>query len=358
MRRVPLSRLTPEMILAKPVYHIDSLMLKVGTRDLGRYVSGLTRLGITHLYVTDKLSEDIIIEDAISWETRLNCKGVLFATMNRLSGQGVLDTDELSVSADKMMDDILTNEGILISMNEIGTIDDSTFDHSINAAIYAMILAKRLGYPRARTKKLAMGALLHDIGKTLVNQKILYKPGKLTAAEFEHVKQHTVLGYEALKKNDGLTEISRVMALSHHERLDGSGYPHGLKADDIHEFVRIASIVDVYDALISERCYHKKRTVYEAVSVMKAEAIGRMDVGLLTTFVKCLAIYPNGTMVKLSDGMTGIVKSQNDQMPYRPVVRIIQDAEGRPLSVHEVNLAKIPELKIQEARYVDEEENY
>lgn len=358
MRRIPLSKLTPEMILAKPVYHIDSLMLKTGTRDLGRYVTGLKRLGITHLYVTDKLSEDIVIEDAVSWETRLNCKGVLFSTMNRLSEQGILDTEELSSSADRMMDEILANNEILISMNEIGTSDDSTFDHSINAAIYAMILAKHLGYPRTRTKKLVMGALLHDIGKTLVDQKILYKPGSLTQEEFEHVKLHTVRGYEALKKNDELTEISRLMALSHHERLDGSGYPYGMKADEIHEFVRIAAIVDVYDALISERCYHKKRTVYEAVSVMKQEAVGKMDVSLLTSFVKCLAIYPNGTLVKLSDGTTGIVRHQNEQMPYRPVVRIIQDGEGKAVPVYEVNLAKVQTLKIEEARYVDEEENY
>lgn len=358
MRKVPLSKLTPEMILAKPVYHIESLMLKVGTRDLGRYVTGLTRLGITHLYVTDRLSEDIVIEDAISWETRLNCKGVLFSTINRLSDQGVLDTESLSASADRILDEILANEGILISMNEIGTSDDSTFDHSVNAAIYALILAKRLGYPRARAKKLAMGALLHDVGKTLIDQKILYKPDRLTPEEFEHVKLHTVRGYEALKKNDGLTEISRVMALSHHERLDGSGYPYGLKGEDLHEFVRIASIVDVYDALISERCYHKKRTVYEAVSVMKSEAVGRMDVGLLTSFVRCLAIYPNGTLVKLSDGTTGIVRKQNDQMPYRPVVRVIQDAGGQALSMYEVNLARETELRIEEARYVDEENDY
>ncbi len=355
MRKVSLELLTPDMVLAKPVYHINSLLLKVGTSQLDRYIGSLTRLGITHLYVTDRISEDIVIEDTISQETRLRCKEVLYTTMSLLTGQGILDTDMLSESADEILEELLKNPGVLVSMNEIGTSDDSTFNHSINVAIYAILLAKQLDYPMARIKKLAMGMLLHDIGKTMLDQKILYKPGRLTQEEFEHVKKHTILGYEVLKRNESITELSRIIALSHHERLDGSGYPYHIKGDEIHEFVRIASIVDVYDALISERCYHKKLSIYNAVSLLKEEAAGKLDADLLKLFVRCLAIYPNGTMVKLSDGTTGIVKCQNSEFPYRPVVRVVRDRMNKLTPLYDVDLSKDRYMRIQEAKYIDEE---
>ena len=351
MRKVALELLKPDMVLAKPIYHLNSLLLKVGTSHLERFKTSLSKLGITHLYVTDRLSEDIIVEDTINQETRLHCKEVLFSTINALSNQGVLETERLSESTDEILDEILKNTSVLTSMNEIGTSDDSTFNHSINVAIYSMLVAKQLHYPRVRAKKLAMGLLLHDIGKTMVNQKILYKPGRLTKEEYEHVKTHTVLGYEVLKKNDSLTELSRIVALSHHERLDGSGYPNRIKGKEIHEFVRIAAVVDIYDALISERCYHKKKSIYEAVALLKDEAVGKLDAGLVSTIIKCIAIYPNGTMVKLTDGTAGIVKYQNPDMPYRPVVRVISDPLGRPVAPSAVNLATENGIRIQEANY-------
>ena len=348
MRKVALELLTPDMVLAKPVYHFDNILLKAGTGQLDRYVSGLSRLGISHLYVVDKLSEDIIVEDTISQETRLRCKQVLFSTMNVLAVQGILETELLSESADEILDEILKNASVLVSMNEIGTSDDSTFDHSINAAIYSLLIAKQLGYPRVRAKKLAMGLLLHDIGKTMVDQKILYKPGRLTQEEYEYIKTHTVLGYEALKRNDSLTELSRIIALSHHERLDGSGYPNRLKGDELHEFARIAAIVDIYDALTSERCYHKKKSICEAVSILREEASGKLDPDLFALFVRSLAIYPNGTMVTLSDGTTGVVKSQNPDLPYRPVVRVIRDRLGRSTPLYEVDLSRDRGMRIQD----------
>lgn len=348
MRKIALALLTPDMVLAKPVYHLNNILLKEGTGQLDRYISSLSRLGISHLYVTDRLSEDIIVEDTISQETRLRCKQVLFSTMSTLSVQGILETEPLSESADEILDEILKNADVLVSMNEIGTSDDSTFNHSINTAIYSLLVAKQLDYPRARAKKLAMGLLLHDIGKTMVDQKILYKPGKLTQEEYEYIKSHTVLGYDALKQNDSLTEISRIVALSHHERLDGSGYPNHLKGDELHEFVRIAAIVDIYDALTSERCYHRKKSIYEAVELLKEDAAGKLDPELLSLFVKSLAIYPNGTMVTLSDGTTGVVKAQNSDLPYRPVVRVIRDRLGKSTPLYEVDLSRDRGMRIQE----------
>lgn len=355
MRKVSLRFLTPDMILAKPVYHIDQLMLKVGTGNLDRFIDSLERLGITHLYVTDKLSEDIVVEDAISQETRQHCKDVLFSTMRTLNGQGILETDALAESADEVMEEILRNPSVLVSMNEIGTADDSTFNHSINVAIYSIFMARQLDYPKARMKKLAMGLLLHDVGKTMLDQEILYKKGKFTQEEYEHVKSHTVLGYEALKQTDSLTELSRIVALSHHERLDGSGYPYGLKGDEIHEFARIASIVDIYDALISERCYHKKRSIYDAVKMMKDQAAGRLDPDLLALFIQCLAIYPNGTMVRLSDGTLGIVKCQNSHMPYRPVVRIVRDRLDKLTKPYDIDLSRDLYINIKEASYIEDD---
>lgn len=355
MRKVPLSLLTSDMVLARPVYHLNSLLLKVGTTGLERYRTSLSRLGVMDLYVEDRLGADIIIEDTVEQGTRLRCKEVLFTTLNRMSSYGVLDLSGLSENADQMLEEILNSPDIAISMNEIGTSDDSTFNHSINVAIYGMLLAKELDYPRARTKKLAMGLLLHDIGKILVNQAILYKKGRLTPEEFDHIKSHTTLGYQVLRKTDSLTELSRIIALSHHERMDGSGYPYHLKQDEIHEFVRISAIVDVYDALISERCYHTKRSTYEAVKLLQNDSAGKLDTDLLSLFIRKLAIYPNGSLVKLSDQTLGIVKQQNISMPYRPVIRIIRDEKGRPTPLYDVDLSRELDKKIIEAEYNSEQ---
>lgn len=354
MRKVLLSKLVPEMQLAKSIYHNNSLLLVAGTNRLTRFAPCLDNYGITSIYINDRISDDIEIPDAISEETRCKCKNALQGVLETVKEDGSFNADYFSGAVNSLLEDIISRPDVLVSLNDIGTTDDSTLVHSVNTTVFALLLGQKLGLSESKLRKLAEGTLLHDIGKTILDTHILYKPTKLSKSEFEHVKRHTTLGYEILKNNPILTELPRLISLQHHERIDGSGYPKGLKGDEIHLFSRIVAIADMYDALTSERCYHRAISNQRAVEILTENSADKIDPALLALFIQNIAIYPNGSMVSLSDGTRGIIKQQNHAMPYRPVVRVIDDREGADgiLKVYDVDLLEKLNLTI-----IDKEES-
>lgn len=349
MRLVSLSMLKPEMVLAKSIYHNDCLILKEGQTDLERYVNSLKNLGIDCIYVEDPTSNGIDIPDAISEETRVSCKRVLRQTIEDFANKTVIDMTEMSESINSIIDEILQNVDIQISLNDISASDEYTFTHSVSTTVYSLLIAIRLGYNRQMLEKLAAGALLHDIGKILLDKQVLNKEDKLNKEEMEHIKLHTTLGYEALKKCVNLTELSRIISLYHHERMDGSGYPTGVKAGELHEFTRIVAVADVYDAMISDRCNRKKWSSNQAVNYLIEHADTKFDLKLVSVFIKQIAIYPNGSMVRLSNGSVGIVKEQNKNFPLRPIVRIIKDENGNDVKAYDIDLLEILSVTILES---------
>jgi HD-GYP domain-containing protein (c-di-GMP phosphodiesterase class II) len=349
MRLVSLSMLKPEMALAKSIYYRDNLVLKEGTVNLERYSNSLRRLGIEYIYIEDSKSGGIEIPDAISEETRQMCKQVLRQTIDEFATKTVIDIQEMSEAVNSIIDEVLNNPDVQISLSDIGASDEYIFTHSVSTTVYSLIIANKLGYSRSMLEKLGAGALLHDMGKILLDNKIVNKAGRLNEEEFEHVKQHTVLGYEALKKCVNLTELSRIISLYHHERMDGKGYPTGVPAAELHEFTRIVAIADVYDALVSDRCYRKKWSSNQAVNYLVEHAETQFDLQLVSVLIKQIAIYPNGSMVRLSDQTIGIVKEQNKNFPLRPIVRVVTDPSGKEVTPHEIDLMKILSITIIES---------
>lgn len=349
MRKIPLQMIKPDMVLARSIYHNYSLLLAKGTADLSRYIQNLANLGIYEVYVEDAVSDGIEIPDAISTSTRVRCREALYQTLTNIKNDGSVDISDISSAVSELIEEIVERPDILVSLADIGTIDDSTLVHSVNTSVYALLLAQELNYSKSDMKKLAEGNLLHDIGKTFLNQQILLKPGPLTAEEFEHVKQHTIIGYDTLKKNMQLTELSRIIALSHHERIDGSGYPYGLKGNQIHEFAKVSAIADVFESLISERCYRKKLPPHKAIEILIQESVDKLDASMTLKFIKKIAVYPNGSLVRLSDMNYGIVSEQNPASPFRPIVRLIKVENGQQYAVNEVNLMDKLNLTIIDA---------
>ena len=341
MRLVSLSMLKPEMSLAKAIYYEDCLILREGVTDLQRFQKSLTRLGIDYVYVEDEKSEGIEIPDAISEETRVNCKKILRQTIDDFSKKSIVDIKNMSSTINSVIDEILANPDVQISLNDISATDEYTFSHSVSTTVYSLLIANKLGYNRSMLEKLAAGTILHDVGKILLDQNILNKVDKLTTEEFEYLKTHTTVGYESLKKCINLTELSRIIALQHHERMDGTGYPNGLKAGELHEFARIAAIADVYDALVSNRCYRGRWSSNNAVNYLVKNAETQFDLKLVSIFIKQIAIYPNGSMVRLSDKKLAIVKEQNINFPLRPIVRVIADENGNEIDMYEIDMLKV-----------------
>lgn len=348
MRLVSLAMIKPDMVLAKSIYYKDCLVLKDGQTDLERFVNSLKRLGIDYIYVEDTKSYGIEIPDAISEETRVSCKKILRQTIDDFANKTVIDINDMADTIHSIIDDILENPDIQISLNDISATDEYTFSHSVSTTVYSLLIANKLGYTRPMLEKLAAGALLHDMGKVLLDKKVLNKSGKLDAVEFEYIKTHTIRGYEALKKCVNLTELSRVISLYHHERMDGSGYPTGTPAGELHEFARIVAIADVYDALVSDRCYRRKLSSNQAVNFLIEHSESQFDTRLVSVFIKQIAIYPNGSTIRLSTRAIGIVKEQNKNFPLRPIIRVITDTEGREIPPYEIDLMKILSITIIE----------
>ncbi len=349
MRLVSLSMIEPDMVLAKSIYHKDRMALNQGQTDLERFVTSLKNLGIEYIYVDDPKSAGIEIPDAISEETRVSCKRILRQTIENFSTKTVIDIADMSDTINSIIDDILVNSDIQVSLNDIGASDEYTFSHSVSTTVYSLLIAHKLGYSRPMLEKLAAGALLHDMGKIYLDKKILNKEGKLDEEEFEHIKLHTTLGYENLKKCVNLSELSRIIALYHHERMDGTGYPTGMLAGELHEFVRIVALADVFDALVSDRCYRGRLSSNHAVNHLIENAESKYDTKLVSVLIKHIAIYPNGSMVRLSNNVIGIVKEQNMNFPLRPIIRVTTDDKGNDIEMYEIDLMKLLSITITES---------
>lgn len=349
MRLISTSMLKPNMILAKSIYYNDCLILRDGQKDIDRFVKQLYNMGIEYVYIEDSKSKGIEIPDAISQETRVSCKLALRKTMEDFEKNSTMDLTGISNAIEEIINDILSNPDIQVSLNDISAADDYTFAHSVSTTVYSLLIAKQLNYSDYMMKKLAMGTILHDVGKVFLDEKVLFKKDPLTLEEFEYVKSHAELGYKALQKCVHLTELSRIVTLLHHERMDGSGYPKGVDASELHEFARIVAIADVYDALTTDRCYRKKWTASKSVDYLIEYADTKFDANMVSLFIQQIAIFPNGSMVRLSNDFVAIVKEQNRSAPFRPIVRVIKDERGYDIDMYEIDLLKELSITIVES---------
>jgi HD-GYP domain-containing protein (c-di-GMP phosphodiesterase class II) len=206
-----------------------------------------------------------------------------------------------------------------------------------------------MDYDEGKLRELGMGAMLHDMGKTRIPNEILNKPGGLTEEEFSIVRKHTNYGYEMLKESRMLSTYASYVALTHHERYDGGGYPLGLKGTEIHEFSRIVSIADVYDAMTSDRVYRRRININEAIEYLVGMGDHQFDYNIVKVFIEHITTYPPGTCVLLNSGEKAIVVDVNKKYPSRPIIRMLTDRDGHGLREPvEVDLTKKNTLIISE----------
>jgi putative nucleotidyltransferase with HDIG domain len=228
-----------------------------------------------------------------------------------------------------MADSILRSPDALTSLTRLKHFDEYTFFHSVNTSALALSVGRHLGYGRAPLLQLGTGMLLHDIGKTQIPVELLNKPGRYEADEFEIMKQHVLRGAEILSNTTGLTDKFLNPTLEHHERVDGTGYPYHRSKRDLSQFGLIAAIVDIYDAVTSDRCYHKGKTPHDTLQFLyQLGAQGHVDGTLVQQFVQVVGVYPVSSCVSLNTGETAIVKQFNHHAPIRPLVVLITDEAG------------------------------
>lgn len=338
------------MRLARNIYNDEGIVLLGEHVELTEtMIRRLEQLGIHRIYIEDPRAEDIVIRENISEETRREALRTIRETfqnyMNEAKQGRMFSNPHLGKDfrrvLDMIIDELKEHEQAMIMLNTIHVSDHYLFQHSLNVSIYAIMLGTALGYTYDQLRVLGLGAMLHDIGKTLVPQEILLKPDKLTEEEMRIMRRHPEDGFRMLKDNPNIPLIAAHCALQHHERLDGSGYPRGMKGDEIHDYAKLLGIVDTFDAMTTHRVYKPAALPHEAVEVLYAGAGRLYDAHMIQLFRDRVAIYPPGTTVELNTGEIGIVVDINASLPHRPVVRIITDENGQELKEpYEIDMSK------------------
>ena len=244
-----------------------------------------------------------------------------------------INVDAVRTVVADMTDSVFRNPDALSSLSRLKRFDEYTFYHSVNTALLAMSLGRSLGFDRSMLHLAGVGTLLHDIGKTKVPLEILNKPGRFEAHEMEIMKQHVLRGVEVLASTTNLGDSYVQPALEHHERVNGAGYPHQRAQKDISQFGLITAIVDIYDAMTSDRCYHKGQPAHQALQLLYRLSLeGHLDPTLVQQFIQVVGVYPVGSVVELNTGETGIVKQVNHEAPLAPVVLLVKSAGNTLLS--------------------------
>lgn len=275
-------------------------------------IEGTGQLKDKHILQTKKIVDDIIQE----------------VVENRIIIENLEDYQPVNT----VVDELITNQQIFNNVETIRTYDEYTFIHCVNVCVMSVIMGLAFRYDQARLAELGVGSLLHDIGKVKISKEIINKPGKLTEEERKEVEKHTEYTFEILRERQDISYLSALIAYEHHERFDGLGYPLGLKTDQIHEYAKIVAVADVYDALVTDRCYRPRMHSYQAAEIIQASSGTHFDSTVVKAFMDNIVIYPVGSPVELSNGTRGVVAKINKQMPARPVVIVFYDQNGNHLN--------------------------
>ncbi|SFV10403.1 HD-GYP domain-containing protein [Pseudoduganella namucuonensis] len=217
---------------------------------------------------------------------------------------------------------ILRNPGALVGLLRIKNKDDYTFLHSVSVCALLVAFCHSRGIAPETTRQAGLGGLLHDTGKALVPDTVLNKPAALTDEEFAVIRRHPQDGYEILRQSPEVNDIALDITLHHHERRDGSGYPHQLSGDQISELAQMAAIVDVYDAITADRCYHKGMSAAAALRKIYEWSKFHFNPQYAQEFMRCVGIYPVGTMVLLESGRLGVVVEPHESNLLAPKVNV------------------------------------
>ena len=334
MIRLKPNQLKTGMVTAQSIFNEKGAPFLVrGTPLTDRYIYRLRQLSVPELHVTS-LSSNFQLQpppDIVEERTRVQAVDNVAETFREAEENGRFDMTRLEKCADFLVRDIMAKKKNLVQITDIRLHDSYTFSHSVNVAVLSTMLGDLCGYSKRKLQIITLGGLLHDIGKLAVPTPILNKSGSLTAGEFKIIRRHPSEGRKILKElNSPIASILAIIAVQHHEHLDGSGYPYHVRGKSIHPYSRITAIADVYDALTSVRPYKRAYKPNVVDRMMMQNSTGHFDMDRLRLFFDNVAIYPVGTVMKTQLGYA-IVKKVVFGHTLAPVVIVFADKNGNLL---------------------------
>jgi HD-GYP domain-containing protein (c-di-GMP phosphodiesterase class II) len=295
-------------------------------------------------------------EMAKATEIKKEAKKAIHNIMEDIRFGKQIRTETIASVIDKMVDSVFRNQDALISLGRIKEKDEYTYMHSVGVCILMISFGKYLGFDVPLLREVGMGAMLHDVGKMIVPQNILSKEEQLTEDEIAMMRKHVEYSRMLLQQTEGMSDTAITLASQHHERVDGTGYPLGLKDEDIAYYAKAAAIVDVYDAMTSARCYQDKYQPTEVLRKLYEWSSHHYDRGLVQKLIRCIGIYPIGTLVRLESGLIGIIMKHGEKSLLQPVVRIVFNTKNQSYvrSPYDIDLGN-PSGKIGEDRIINYE---
>ncbi|MBP5199658.1 MAG: HD-GYP domain-containing protein [Schwartzia sp.] len=343
---LPIKKLKPGMVSTQSVYNKKGESIL--TRGAPMTQKDIDRLAELDLPEISVVSADPRVSvapppDVVEETTRSDAIRKVYDTFHELEDTGELDPTALTPTAQSILRNALENRENLVQLTDIRLHDNYTFGHSVNVAVLSAVLGSLCNLSGGDLINLVMGALLHDIGKLVIPQDILTKPGQLSDQEFDIIQMHPDAGrLKLLDLSMSSAEILATIAGQHHEHIDGRGYPDHLVGDQIHLFARIVAIADVFDALTSARSYKPAYRPHSAFRIMTKCSPGQFDEKLLSLFFDSVAIYPVGTVLKTTLGYA-IVKKTELGHTLTPTICVFGDLNGDVLKKpYTIDLLKFP----------------
>lgn len=320
-------------ILAKHIVTDSGLeLIAAGIRLKKEYVNRLKELNIDEVYIEEssvaKREESF---DLLKEVVKDDSKEIVKKVLEKHIFKNTDDLTELFKVADDIISNAISDENILTSVTNIRQSAGDLYTHSVNVCALSTVLALKKGFKREVVSDIAKGCLLHDIGLRCIvipyeNQDI----DKLPIKNQIELKKHVVYGYDSIENVDWLSDLSKNIVLLHHERNDGSGYPFKNCGTSIRDEIKIVSVCDVFESLVSGIGYNQHK-VHEAIEYIKQMSEQALDKEYVDTLLKMIAMYPVGTKVKTNEGEIGVVIKQNRTEIDRPIIQILKDRDGNDL---------------------------
>ncbi len=339
MRRVPLDCLEPGMKLALPIRcrHSYKVLLNAGIEITEKQIEIIKRLspGIVYVFTPDFAGHpgQEIYNEAVTTMDNI--------FQNVFAGESV-EMPEVKKVVNGIVEQVNSRDQILVQLARLNDADSYSVTHCVNVCIYSVFIGNLLSLSPRNLNTLGLGALLHDIGKLHVPEKLLHKAEKLTEDEFSIIKKHPLTGYNHLDDGESEEDV-RVIVRDHHEKCDGSGYPYGITGEKITFLTKIVTVADIYDAVSSDRAYRPKMLPHEGMEILIANcSAGKIDRKVVDAFTRKVDAYPPGCLVRLNTGELARV-AEGSSVSWRPKVAV----QGNT-SCHVIDLAKNPTIFITE----------